>query len=257
MCAVLAMMLPGLHAQSAVAPAQPAPAAEQPESPQRSSLGFRVLEMPLGRFGVIGRNTYQATTISNKTAYDWQFNTTSRSPGVGLGVSYEYVLGPRSVLTADLMFHRLRYDSVTDIYWGTDDATTSTDERSRMTRTERTKARLWDLPVLLHYGGFRKGGAGSRFYVAGGVAFRLVTNVRTRNDISYSNGTSEVNYDTAQPARRHTFGGVAGIGFRFIDDFNIKVTPEIRYTRWIRSVFSADSTQSPKNQIEIGFGLTF
>jgi len=54
-----------------------------------------------------------------------------------------------------------------------------------------------------------------------------------------------------------TVGGVAGFGFRFIDDYNIKVTPEFRYTRWLRSAFSLDSTQSPKNQIEVGFGLTF
>lgn len=245
---ILAAAMPALYAQEE-------PAA--PPAPKRSSIGFRVLAMPSDAFGLISRKRYQTTTTSNKTAYDWQFNTTPRSPGLGVGASFEYVLGWRSTITADLMFHRLQYDQVTNIYWGTDDATTSSDERSRMTRTERTKARVWDLPVLLHYGGFRPGGIGSRFYLAAGLAARLITNVRTRTDISYSNGTTEVNYDAVMPAQRHTIGGVAGLGFRFVDDYNIKVTPEFRYTRWLRSSYSSESTQSPKNQIEIGFGLTF
>jgi hypothetical protein len=176
---------------------------------------------------------------------------------VGAGAAFEYVVGRRSTVTADLMFHRLRYDTVTDIYSGTDDSTTTGDDRTRMTRTERTKARIWDLPVILHYGGFRESGLLSRFYLGAGVAVRLVTNVSTRNETTHSSGTNDINYNATQPANRHTVGGIAGFGFRFIDDYNIKVTPEFRYTRWLRSAFSLDSTQSPKNQIEVGLGLTF
>lgn len=249
LCAGFSLILPLLHGQAS--------SQEKAAPPKRFSLGFRVRELPADRFGVMGQSRYQTTTISGKTAYDWQFNTTSRSPQVGVGVAMEYILGPHATLTAEALFHRLRYEQVTDTFWGTDDATTSTDERSRITRTERTKARVWDLPVMLHYGGFRGKGPASRLYLGAGATYRIVTNIRTTNDITYSNGSNEINYYQAQPSHRQTVGAVAGIGFRFVDEYSIKITPEVRYTRWLRPVFSLDSTQSPKNQIEVGLGFTF
>jgi len=254
LCAAFISMLPILHGQASTPKAGEEPGAEPPK---RMSLGLRVRELPADGFGVMGKSQYQTTTVAAKTAYDWQYNTTDRSPQVGVGMALEYILGPRATLTGEVMFHRLRYDQVTDTYWGTDDATTSTDERSRITRTEHTKARVWDLPVMLHYGGFRRKGPVSRLYLGAGAAYRIVTNIRTENDISYSNGDSAVNYYQAQPSHRQTVGAVAGIGFRFVDEYNIKLTPEVRYTRWLRPLFSLDSTQSPKNQIEVGLGLTF
>ena len=256
LCAAFTLILPILRGQEAPKIGA-ASGAEQAEPPKRMSIGLRIRELPADRFGVMGRSQYQTTTVSGKIAYDWQFQTTSSSPGLGIGAAMEYILGPRATLTAEVLFHRLRYETVTDTYWGTDDATTSNDERSRITRTEHTKARVWDLPVMLHYARLRPKGVASRLYVGAGATYRIVTSIRTENDISYSNGSSEVNYYQAQPSHRQTVGAVAGIGFRFVDEFNIKVTPEVRYTRWLRPLFSLDSTQSPKNQIEVGLGLTF
>jgi hypothetical protein len=252
LCAVFISMSPLLHGQAAGTQTE-TPA----EPPKRASIGLRIQELPSDRFGIVGRKQYQTTVVNGKTAYDWQFNTTSRSPAVGVGMAFEYILGPRSTVSAEVLFHRLRYDEVTNVYSGTDDATTSLDERSRTTRTERTKARVWDVPVMLHYGGFRPKGIASRLSLGVGAAYRIVTNVRTENDYAYSDGTSAIDYSQTRPANRQTVGAVAGIGFRFVDEYNIKVTPEVRYTRWLRPVFSLDSTQSPKNQIEVGLGLTF
>ena len=94
----------------------------------------------------------------------------------------------------------------------------------------------------------------SRMYVLGGAVARAVTNVRTTTDTTIS-GTTTTSQAHAQPSKRNVFGAVAGIGWRFVDDFNIKVTPEIRYTRWLGGTFASDSTQSPRDQLEIGIGF--
>ena len=57
-------------------------------------------------------------------------------------------------------------------------------------------------------------------------------------------------------AKRLLIGATVGAGFRFIDEFNIKVTPEIRYTRWNGTTFNQDSTRSPRNQLEVGIGFS-
>jgi hypothetical protein len=50
---------------------------------------------------------------------------------------------------------------------------------------------------------------------------------------------------------------VAGMGLRLVDDFNIKLSPELRYTRWMGATFDSESTRSRRNQLEVGIALTF
>lgn len=109
---------------------------------------------------------------------------------------------------------------------------------------------------MLHYAGLRSSGVVSRLWVAGGVVGRKISTIRTNNQITNADGSSTSNRIVTQPARRNLLGAVVGMGFRFIDEFNIKVTPEIRYTRWSGAIFSVDSTRSPKNQFEVGIGFT-
>jgi hypothetical protein len=44
---------------------------------------------------------------------------------------------------------------------------------------------------------------------------------------------------------------------RFVDDFGVKLTPELRYTRWLGATFNSDSTRSRRDEIVIGIALTF
>jgi hypothetical protein len=240
---LLAVLAPGLGAQTE-------------EAPRKASIGLRLMAAP-EQFGVIGRHSYELTLVDNKTAYDWKFNTTPRGAGMGVGLSFEYWLGRRTTVSLDVLYHPLNYDAVTDIYSGTDDPTTSQDERSRTTRTERTTGRIWQVPVLLHYAPSAKGGVASKLYLAAGAAFSLVNDIDTQTSFSNSDGTSSTTHDPARPAHRYTGGAVLGVGFRFVDDFNIKVTPEVRYTRWLQRLFSTEATMSPRNQLEIGLGVTF
>jgi hypothetical protein len=211
---------------------------------------------PIQPLSVMSDRRSMTTTASGNALYDWSFNTTSRSAKLSIGPALEFELGKKTTLTAEVLFDRLRYQNVTDVYSGTDEPTTGNDERARITTTEQTKARLWDVPVILHRGGFRESGVLSRLFVLGGLSGRIATSIRTQNDISYSDGTAANNTNRTQASKTALLGMVAGIGFRFTDDFNIKVTPEIRYTRWMGATFGTTSTQSPRNQLEIGIAFT-
>jgi len=229
---------------------------EAPVAPGHVAVGLHVRMLPVRQLSVMPNNTSLNTTYIAGTPYDWNFNTTSQSSMLGYGPAVEVTLTPRMTLSIELIYTRLRYQKVADVYWGVNDPTTAADDRSHMSTTESTQARLWDLPVMLHYQVSRSPGVLSHLYVAAGVTDRLISNISTTSNTTYPNGTSAVSYIAAQTSKRNLLGAVVGVGFRFIDDFNFKVTPEVRYTRWAGQTFGSDSTQSPRDQFEIGVSIT-
>jgi hypothetical protein len=259
---LILLSVPVLYGQTSGAADKKTPASSTPGekssegAPKHSwSFGFRVRTLPVRSFSVMDNGHSMNTTTVSKTNYDWNYSTTSKSFLLGGGVAFETLITPRTLLTAELIFNRLRYDRVTDEYWGTDDPNTSNDERSHMNATENTKARLFDLPVLLHRN-LGSSGILSHFYVSGGATVRNASSVRTTNNITNADGTTANNTIHAEVSKRTLIGGTVGLGFRFVDEFNIKVTPEVRYTRWNGETFNLTSTQSPRNQLEVGIGFT-
>jgi hypothetical protein len=265
---VLELTVPCLHGQADGAGQQTRPMPAPPPLPpptvtekvtptqRRWSIGLRVRTLPFKSLSLIGNNQVLRTSTVNKVVYDFSYNTSTQSFVPGYGPEFEVPLGNRFLLTGEALFNRLKYTKVTDTYWGGDDPATAQDERSHMNAKENTKARLFDIPVLLHYGNMRESGLLAHFYVAGGATARLASTVRTTNTITIADGTTANNQVRAQLSKRNLIGSTVAVGFRFIDDFNIKVTPEVRYTHWTGITFGQDSTQSPKNQLEVGIGFT-
>jgi len=252
-----------LHGQQ---PGEEAPVTEPPEPQEpapvatgrleRLAFGFRMRTLPFERLSVMREASAMETTFLGGTAYDFNAGTASKSPLLGGGIELEFRLAPRWRVTADLMFHRLRYESSTATFWGRDDPATGQDERTQSSVSEQTKGRLWDLPVIVHRRGLRASGPLSYVWFGAGVAARSVSAVRTRAQIKTPDGKETVDYRSITPSRRNLAGVVISVGLRFIDDFNIKVTPEIRFTRWSGQTFSAGTTRSPRSQIEFGVGFT-
>jgi hypothetical protein len=241
-------------------PGQPAevqqPAAAAPARLERFAFGFRLRTVPFERLSVMREATSMQTTFQGGTAYDFNATTTSKSPVVGGGLELEFRLAPRWRLTADLLFHRLRYDSSAATFWGRDDPATGNDERTQSSVTEQSKGRLWDFPVMLHRRGLRASGPLSHVWFGAGVAARTVSDVRTRAQIKSPDGSERVDYHSVTPSRRNLAGVVVSFGLRIVDDFNIKITPEVRFTRWSGATFAAGTTRSPRNQLEFGIGFT-
>jgi hypothetical protein len=243
---------------SAAAPSTtPRVSSRRPTGPKtaRISVGLRVRFFPAKSLSSMGENSLQTTTTT--PLFDWNFHTTPRSPSYGGGAAVDLNMTRNLRLRGEFLFHRLRYDKVADIYWGGDDPTTPNDERNHMARTERTKARLFDVPLMLQYQGFGTEGLRKHLYLAFGGVVRNVSTVKTSLDTVFQNGDKITTTPLIQPSKRNLIGATVGLGFRFIDDFNIKTTPEIRYTRWAGNTFGSDSTQSPRSQLELGIGFTF
>ncbi len=250
----------------AAAPAQdPAPAAAAPapvpQTPaaerkfERVDFGIRLRVFPSKDLSAMSNNSLKTTTTT--PLYDWNFVTTSHSNAIGGGVALEIHLSRKTTFRAEALYNRLRYDKVTDIYWGGDDATTNNDERTHMNRVERTKARLLDVPLMVQFRSFGDEGLRSHMYVALGGVVRNVSVIRTTDETTFPDSSKTSAPGRVVPSKRNLLGATIGLGFHFTDDYGIKSTPEIRYTRWGGSTFASDSTQSPRNQLEFGIGFTF
>jgi hypothetical protein len=247
LCATLAVT-PKLFAQESAGSER----VETENLGRRLSFGLRVRAVPVG---LLGDDTLERSQTT--PARSWTFTTTSRSPRMGLGPVVEFRLTRRLSVRTELLFHRFRYDKVTEMYQGTDNPDTTTDERTKTTTTERTKANYWDIPVLLCMRGIRQTGLLSKLYLSGGYTLRSVSHVRTGTETAFPDDTNDYHERPAMPESRNLSGATAGAGFRFVDALNIKVTPEIRYTRWLGATFSSEALRSGRGQIEAGIGLTF
>ena len=244
--------------QAAQAPAPSVSAQSQPARKKLWSVGLRARDFPVRSMSVMDtRNTLATTTTATGPVRDWNFSTTSRSAFWGAGPAVEFAPNDRWTVTAEILFNQLKYTKVTSIAWGTDDPTTTDDERTHMFRNEDTRASLFDLPVMVHHRGIRSTGPLSRVYVAAGATIRTVVNVKSTLQTTFPDTSATSVTSSAPLSKRNVLGAVVGIGFRIVDDFNINWTPEIRYTRWAGSTFATDSTLSPRNQLEIGLGFTF
>lgn len=262
MYGILALTVPVVSGQTPGAADKPAPApsgtadkANETPTQRKLAFGIRARFLPARALSVMDNGLAMNTTTIAKVNYDTNYNTVSHSFMVGGGLALEVPLSSRTVVSIEALYNRLRYDKVTNVYWGVDDPNTAGDERSHKTTTENTKARLFDLPVLVHRN-VRSSGFLSNLYYSGGATARLASTVHSTTNITNADATTANNSFPAQVHKRIVVGATIGVGFRFVDEFNIKVTPEVRFTRWNASTFSQDSTQSPRNQLEIGIAFT-
>lgn len=217
-----------------------------PEREERFAIGFRVRGFPLG---LLEGGPVQRVTDSR----DWKISTVSKASLMGIGPSLEITLGRGFMLSAELLHHGMGYVKTTEIFDGS--GTTSDDLEH--TATETTKASYWDIPLTVRFHPRGIGRFSTAYFSAGGT-LRHARNVRTTNDdVSATTDTTSSNQVPAALSAGNLAGATVGFGIRLVDDFNIKITPEVRYTRWFGTTFSSDSTQSRRGQLEVGLALTF
>lgn len=241
-------------------PAQPAQAAQpaqrvekEPVYVRRVSAGatLTVLGLPL----VPKR---EVNPITTSPAVDALYTTESLSRRVGYGITAQLTITERFAATASLFLRRVGYKMTSDIYEGTDNPNTAVDERKHTVRNEDTRAKLYDLPVVVRYYGKDRHQSGARWFIEAGAALRRVTHIKTAIDTTI--GTADTvccDVTPAKPELRTLRGLVAGAGFQLIDPIGIRVVPEVRYTRWMGNTFSSFSTLTQRNQVEGMISLTF
>ena len=243
-------------------PAPPTPAAPPPPDVSESSagplhlnwvsIGFRI---PVLLEPEIKNRTIETSTSSPQTTT--KFTTTGTTPRVALGLVFEFPLHGKFTIASEVLFHHVSYTQQHTYVQGDP----SSSSAITTTWTERTKASEWEFPVMLRYNGIRQHGLFSKVYVAGGGIFKTIVNVRTGNEYDLQapdvDDVTDYNEIRMTPANRDAFGVVIAAGLRFIDEFHIRVTPEIRYIHWSDRTFDVHSTASSLNQFQAGIALTF
>lgn len=210
---------------------------------------------------VMGLPLVPAKTMSNVTtspALDAVYTTTAASQRIGYGGVVQLAITERFAVNVSLLTRRIGYKLNSDIFTGTDNPTTTVDERKHAVTNEDTRARLYDLPVMVQYYGRDRHAPKLRWFVEGGGVLRRVSDIKTSIDSTIGTAATTCCTTTpAVPANRTARGAVAGAGVLFKDDFGIHVVPEFRYTRWFNQTFQSFSTGTQRNQLEAMVSLTF
>jgi len=233
--------------------AQEAPAPQPTEGQsflRRFSLGLRISTMGLDLL------EKKNTTLSY-TALEYDYSPESKSARVGGGPALEFRATPKLFFSVDLLYHRFGYKTTTETYTGVDDTNTSTDERKKTTVLQKTRAGFWDVPILARYSVFNLPGEGKKAFVHAGFVLRRVRGIHTATETTNPDSTTCCTETPATPSHRSVRGVVAGAGLRLVDDFGIKVIPEVRYTRWLADTFTGPTAQARKGELQILVGITF
>lgn len=240
-CGVCFTMMPVLHGQSSSSTPVPE---EKPTGWHKLSIGFRVVGYP---FNILDNKDVNITTTSPPATI--AISTSNTYLQVGFGPSLEYALFGKFSLAAELTYHRLDYTKTTQTTITSDDELTGI--------TETTSARLWDAPVFVRYRGFAETGIKSKIYVSLGGELRNTSHITSTTVTNFPDGTNTASFAPIAPSIRNLPGVVAGVGLRMVDDFGIKVEPEIRYTHWFGETFDSGSTRSRKEQVDLSVALVF
>ncbi len=210
---------------------------------------------------VMGLDAIPAKTTSSITtspALNALYTTTAASERIGYGGVVQVAITERFAVNVSLLMKRVGYTMNSDIFTGVDNPTTPIDERKHTVHNEDTRARLYDLPVMVQYYGRPRHSPRIRWFVEGGGVVRRVSNIKTSIDTTTNTAaTTCCDVTPAVPANRNARGVVAGGGVYFKDDFGIHIVPEVRYTRWFTQTFQSFSTGMQRNQIEAMVSLTF
>jgi len=242
-------------------------AAQSTEPPPLRKLSFG------GRIRILGNSLFDgapvAKDLTSPFAHTRDDSTENQSSRGAVGLGFEYALTKKWAIGVDAFYQRARYVQSTTILRGSPPDEDDTDDRDVESYTERTRATFWDVPVTMRYYGLRDEGPLSKIFVSAGGAARFTRSVKSGTESILpgdgdADGTVEdgevktaYNETPVSPRSKQTFGATVGVGFRFIDDYRIRFTPEFRYTHWFGAPFDSNSTRTRRGQMEIVIGISF
>jgi opacity protein-like surface antigen len=117
--------------------------------------------------------------------------------------------------------------------------------------TTRTTSGAWEFPLLLKY---RFGSGAARPFIDGGVSFNTLQGLTQ----TVASATNLSERSAAELDKSTVVGYVTGAGLELKALF-LRVTPEIRYTRWGAKHFLDPNglVKSNQNQAEVLVGISF
>lgn len=182
-------------------------------------------------------------TVSNSTTGE-TFSATPANGIAGAGLSVNARIAGQFWLNFGLTYRFAGYD-----------LTDATNDSDYDVYVYRTRARYYDLPLLVRYSGPKYRWSKYSFYELGG-AWRHATEKTTTASANDSGYTCCAPAITA-PFYSNTEGVVVGTGLIGRDPFGIIVSPEVRYTRWMGNTFHSSTVASQRDQLEITVSFGF
>lgn len=171
------------------------------------------------------------------------------APGLGM----QFALSERYTLNLDLLYRRIAYTRDVQVYEGVDSPNTIVDERKLTLRYEDTRGRIFDLPVMLRRYSKDRHARGRRFFWELGGNVRRASNISTLASVNGGCCDERPNL----PGNKISLGAAGGAGMHLIDDFGIRVTPQVRYTYWLQRAIDTRPVRSNPHQVEFVLGVSF
>ena len=245
---------------AAAAPAQtPTSSSTQDEEPaafleqkeRRFHFGARARFIPMN----ILRKGELVTTTENPPI-EWETKLDRKVPILGYGITAEYQITTSFGLAVDLLYHQVRYEMLNNIRTGVRNPNSTIDNRPVTQFREKTRAQFFDLPVIVRWRPTDEYGDPARWFLGAGPTLRQARNIRS----TYNQSQPVIpNPDSSgiAPHNRNIYGATVAAGITAKDDFGIRITPEVRYTRWLGQNFSNFAARTNRHQLQILIGITF
>ncbi len=165
-----------------------------------------------------------------------------------------YVIGPALEVhlplglsaEVDLLYRRLEYNSKIEV---------ASPPGPAQVIDARTTGQVWELPLLVKY---RVPGVLVRPYLAAGLSYRRLAHFRARSAPAGSPATVSVTDQPPELTGRNGVGPTLGAGLE-LKVRRVRISSEIRYTRWGASGFKAalGGFASQLNQADLLLGIAF
>ncbi|MEO8097410.1 MAG: outer membrane beta-barrel protein [Acidobacteriota bacterium] len=239
--------------------AAPAPDSGTPERQEerayvrRFSIGISAFMVPTNLFPKASL-VEDHPTFSPPTRFETQFDPNSSR--VSYGFTAHAALNERWTVGISPALRKFSFGAVTHKFEGVDNSSTFLDERADTMITEKTTGRYLDVPVLARHYSKNRHESGPRWFLEAGPSMRI-TQKLTTSRVTIPPKLLPVSDTTNLAHRKNSLGAVAGFGGQFIDDFGIRIIPEVRYTYWFSKPFDSNHATSRQHQIEIVFSLSF
>ena len=179
------------------------------------------------------------------------FNATTAQGLYGGGLSLDARVLQNFWISVGAIYHFTGYDWT----WYTNDTNLDI-------FTERSRARMIDIPVLVRYNGKKWNLNKHTFYELGGTYRNGISRQTTTNWLDFESASLGPGIASNTAYHRTNYGATAGVGFTARDDFGIILSPEVRYTRWMGDTF-ADTIAggyvlgTQRNQLEVTLSFGF
>lgn len=247
---------------AAIAPAQ-TPTTPSSSAQEEEPAAFLDEKERRFHFGVRGRfipmnilRKGELTTSTENPPIEWETKLDRKVPIFGYGITAEYQITTSFGIAADLLFHQVRYEMLNNIRTGVRNPNSTIDNRRVTQIREKTRAQFFDLPIIVRWRPTDEYGDPARWFLGLGPTMRQARNVRTVWDQSQPIIENNITSGIA-PHNRNIYGATVAAGITAKDDFGIRITPEVRYTRWLGQNFSNFAARTNRHQLQILIGITF